>query len=162
MLDSIDSAMGRLAVGLVAVHAIKVTDVARLSLTTPDLAQGTLRLRLRGQPHTVYLDTLTRHLLDEWQQTRQQRWPASPNPHLLITTHSAHHPALPPVSHCALRRAFDQTKITPRQMWRDRVLDEARHTADSVHLVHLFGIHPGTAVRYVHAAHPDKALPSIR
>ncbi|MFF3713959.1 hypothetical protein [Streptomyces phaeochromogenes] len=81
---------------------------------------------------------------------------------LLVTTHSAHHPALPPVSYCALRRAFDQTGITPRQMWSDRVLDEARHTADPVHLVHLFGIHPGTAVRYVHAAHPDKALPAIR
>lgn len=52
--------------------------------------------------------------------------------------------------------------ITPCQMWRDRVLDEARHTADLVHLVHLFGVHPGTAVRFVHAAHPDKALPSIR
>ncbi|MFG2732743.1 hypothetical protein [Streptomyces canus] len=162
LLDSIDSSMGRLAVGLVAVHAIKVTDVARLPLTAPDLARGTLRLRLRDQPHTVYLDTLTRHLLDAWLQTRQQRWPASPNPHLLITTLSAHHPALPPVSHCALRRAFDQTGITPRQMWRDRVLNEAQHTADPVHLVHLFGIHPGTAVRYVHAAHPDKALPSIR
>ncbi|WP_240965191.1 transposase family protein [Streptomyces zingiberis] len=42
------------------------------------------------------------------------------------------------------------------------MLDEAQQTADPVHLVHLFGIHPGTAVRYVHAAHPDKALPTIR
>ncbi|WP_328765635.1 hypothetical protein [Streptomyces sp. NBC_00267] len=79
----------------------------------------------------------------------------------------ADHDALgaPPLFHpsdCALRRAFDQTMITPCQMWRDRVLDEARHTADLVHLVHLFGVHPGTAVRFVHAAHPDKALPSIR
>ncbi|MFK0114206.1 hypothetical protein [Streptomyces sp. NPDC091217] len=162
LLDSIDSAMGRLAVGLVAVHAIKVTDVARLPLTAPDLARGTLHLRLRDQPHNVYLDTLTRQLLDEWLRERQQRWPVSPNPHLLITTHSAHHPALPPVSYCALRRAFDLTGITPRQMWNDRVLDEARLTADPVHLVHLFGIHPGTAVRYVQAAHPDKALPRIR
>ncbi|MER6066762.1 hypothetical protein ABT167_37635 [Streptomyces sp. NPDC001792] len=41
------------------------------------------------------------------------------------------------------------------------MLDEALHTADPVHLVHLFGIHPGTALCDVHAAHPDKALPSI-
>jgi len=47
-------------------------------------------------------------------------------------------------------------------MWRDRVLDEARHAPDPVHLVHLFGIHPGTVVRYVHAANPGKALPPIR
>ncbi|MFJ9506690.1 hypothetical protein ACIRPZ_23180 [Streptomyces anulatus] len=101
-------------------------------------------------------------LLDDWLLQRHDQWPASPNPHLLVTTHSAHHPALPPVSYCALRRAFDRTGITPRQMWSDRVLDEARQTADPVHLVHLFGIHPGTAVRYVHTAHPDKALPPIR
>jgi hypothetical protein len=47
-------------------------------------------------------------------------------------------------------------------MWSDRVLDEARYTAAPVHLVHLFGIHPGAAVRCVHAAHPDKALHSFR
>ncbi|MEU9473954.1 hypothetical protein AB0D78_47130 [Streptomyces avermitilis] len=131
-------------------------------MTAPDLTNATLKLHLRGQPHTVYLDTLTHRLLDEWLQERHGQWPASPNPHLLVTTHSAHHPALPPVSYCALRRAFDRTGITPRQMWSDRVLDEARQTADPVHLVHLFGIHPGTAVRYVHTAHPDKALPRIR
>lgn len=39
---------------------------------------------------------------------------------------------------------------------------EARETADPVHLVRLFGIHPNIAVKYVHAAHPDKALPRIR
>lgn len=26
----------------------------------------------------------------------------------------------------------------------------------------LFGIHPGTAARYVYTAHPDRALPRIR
>ncbi|MEU3343142.1 hypothetical protein ACWCQ1_47505 [Streptomyces sp. NPDC002144] len=41
----------------------------------------------------------------------------------------------------------------------DRALDEARRTADPVH---LFGIHLGTAVRYVHTARADKALPRIR
>ena len=162
LLDRVDSAMGRLAVGLVAVHAIKVTDIAQLRMNAPDLAHATLTVDLRGQLHTVYLDPLTHRLLDEWLQERHDQWPASPNPHLLVTTHSAHHPALPPVSYCALRRAFDHTGITPRQMWSDRVLDEARQTADPVHLVHLFGIHPGTAVRYVHTAHPDKALPRIR
>ncbi|MGP3938424.1 hypothetical protein [Streptomyces sp. 6N106] len=112
LLDRIDSAMGRLAVGLVAVHAIKVTEVARLPLTALDLAHATLQLQLCGQPHTVHLDTLTRHLLDDYLQARHQQWPATPNPHLLVTTHSAHHPALPPISYCALRRAFDQTGIT--------------------------------------------------
>ncbi len=41
-------------------------------------------------------------------------------------------------------------------------LNEAQHTDDPVHLVRLFGIHPGVAVKYVQTAHPDKALPRIR
>lgn len=97
LLDLVDSAMGRLAVGLAAVHAIKVTDVAQLPLTALDLACGTLKVHLRSQQHTVYLDSLTRQLLGDWLLRRHDQWPASPNPHLLVTTHSAHHPALPPV-----------------------------------------------------------------
>jgi hypothetical protein len=41
-------------------------------------------------------------------------------------------------------------------------MHEANHTADPVHLIRLFGIHPSTAVKYVNAAHPDKALPRVR
>jgi hypothetical protein len=38
----------------------------------------------------------------------------------------------------------------------------AQHTADPVHLIRLFGIRPSTAMKYVNAAHPDKALPGTR
>ena len=55
-----------------------------------------------------------------------------------------------------------QIGLLPRQVWADRILDEARQTADPVHLVRLFGIHPSISVKYVQAAHPDKALPRIR
>ncbi|MFC9616650.1 hypothetical protein [Streptomyces sp. NPDC056938] len=72
------------------------------------------------------------------------------------------HPAGIPISYCGLRAAFDQIGLMPRRVWADRVLDEARHTADPVHLVRLFGISPNIAVKYVHAAHPDRALPRIR
>lgn len=41
------------------------------------------------------------------------------------------------------------------------ILYEAREAADPVHLVRLFGIRPHVAVNYVHAAHPDKALPRL-
>ena len=37
-----------------------------------------------------------------------------------------------------------------------RILDEARHTADPVHLVRVFGITESTAIYYVHAAHPGR------
>ncbi|MET7921806.1 hypothetical protein ABZU45_39680 [Streptomyces avermitilis] len=48
LLDQIDSAMGRLAVGLVAVHAIKVTDVAQLPLTAPRTPPTSTRPRACG------------------------------------------------------------------------------------------------------------------
>jgi hypothetical protein len=47
-----------------------------------------------------------------------------------------------------LRADFDQVGLLPKQLWRDRVLHEAPSltpgTADPVHLIRLFGIHPST------------------
>jgi hypothetical protein len=65
------------------------------------------------------------------------------------------------MSYTGLRSAFDQIGLLPRQLWADRVLEEARETADPVRLVRLFGIHPNIAVKYVRTAHPDKTLPRI-
>lgn len=117
---------------------------------------------LDNADHTVYLDRLTGSLLTDWLTDRARRWPASPNPHLLITAQTAHHPERPPISQTGLRTPFDKAGVSPGRLWRDRVLDEARASADPVHLIRLFGIHPHTAVRYVQTAHPDKALPPIR
>lgn len=163
LLDRLEGPRARLTVGLVAVHGVRPLEVTRLRLADLDLHRRTLRIRRgKGHQHVVHLDVLTLHLLAAWLTERRKNWPTSDNPHLLITSHCAHHPAQPPMSYCALRAAFDQTGMLPKQLWSDRVLDEARHTADPVHLVRVFGIHPHTAVRYVHAAHPDKALARIR
>ncbi|MGW7276525.1 hypothetical protein ACWGH5_39280 [Streptomyces sp. NPDC054864] len=162
LLNRIPTVIGRLSVALVAIHAVKGEELRRLLLTDHLPQHGALIIRRGERTHTVYLDRLTHNLLTDWLTERTRRWPASPNPHLLITAHSAHHPETPPLSYCALRAPFDQAGISMGRLWRDRVLNEARTSADPVHLVHLFGIHPGTAVRYVHAAHPDRALPPIR
>ncbi len=61
-----------------------------------------------------------------------------------------------------LTRLLNQVGLVPKELWRDRVLHEAQHTADPVHLIRLFGIHPCTAVKHVNAAHPDKALPGTQ
>ncbi|WP_094213791.1 hypothetical protein [Streptomyces sp. 2R] len=111
--------------------------------------------------HLVYLDDLSTDLAADRLRERRRRWPQATNPHLLITPQTYRHPASPPISHCAMRSAFDQIGLLPRQAWADRFLDEARETADPVHLVRIFGIHPNIAVKYVHAAHPDKALPRV-
>ncbi|MGW7276473.1 hypothetical protein ACWGH5_39005 [Streptomyces sp. NPDC054864] len=162
LLDRIPTALGRLAVALVCIHAVKGAEVRRLLLSDYASPRGTLTIRRGEHAHLLYLDRLTHGLLTDWLSERTRRWPVSPNLHLLITTHSAHHPESPPISYWGLRAPFDQAGVPPRRLWTDRVLDEARTSADPVHLVRLFGIHPNTAIRYVQAAHPDKALPRIR
>ncbi|MFD5143099.1 hypothetical protein [Streptomyces sp. NPDC058401] len=160
-LPQIQDARGRLVVTLVAVHALKASEVRRLPLSAVDLVRGTITVRRGSHTHTVYLDPITMELAADWLHERRRTWPKAPNPHLFITSHSAHHPALIPLSYLGLRAAFDQIGMTPRQLWSDRVLDEARVSADPVHLIRLFGIHPSTAMKYVAAAHPDKAFPKI-
>ena len=46
--------------------------------------------------------------------------------------------------------------VTTTQLRVDRLLDEAQHSADPVHMMRLFGISPATALKYVSAAHPDR------
>jgi hypothetical protein len=47
-----------------------------------------------------------------------------------------------------------------RQLRQDRILHEARETADPLRLMRLFGIGDGTAMRYIAAAHPEKTAAS--
>ncbi|MER6523090.1 hypothetical protein ABT246_40575 [Streptomyces sp. NPDC001553] len=112
--------------------------------------------------HLVYLDALSTDRVADWLRERRRRWPQATNPHLLVTSQTYRHPASPQISYGAMRAVFDQIELLPRQVWADRILDEARESADPVHLARLLGIHPSIAVKYVHAAHPDKALPRIR
>lgn len=46
--------------------------------------------------------------------------------------------------------------VTPPALRADRILDEARQTADPIHLMRLFGICDSTALKYVFTAHPER------
>ncbi|GJF20972.1 hypothetical protein SHO565_15360 [Streptomyces sp. HO565] len=161
-LGRLDGPRSRLIVGLVAIHAIHAVEVARLLLTDVNLKSRTIAVRRGLHIHIVYLDDLSTRLVADWLRERRTRWPQATNPHLLVTAQTYRHPASPQISYTGMRSAFDQIGLLPRQLWTDRVLDEARETADPICLVRLFGIHPRVAVKYVHTAHPDKALPRIR
>ncbi|WP_437031171.1 hypothetical protein [Streptomyces sp. enrichment culture] len=161
-LDRLDGPRSRLIVSLVAIHAIHAVEVARLLLTDVNLKNRTIAVRRGLHIHIVYLDDLSTRLVADWLRERRTRWPRATNPHLLVTAQTYRHPASPQISYTGMRSAFDQIGLLPRQLWTDRVLDEARETADPICLVRLFGIHPRVAVKYVHTAHPDKALPRIR
>ena len=63
------------------------------------------------------------------------------------------HELRPPIMIGAM---FEPLGVHPDRLRQDRILDEALHTADPVHLVRVFGITESTAIYYVHAAHPGR------
>jgi hypothetical protein len=122
-----------------------------------NLAAGRLAVRRDdGRHHTVYLDELTSALAAGWMRERRRRWPRAANPHLLITRVTASDENQPPVAHTVIEAIFTPLGLTPGQLRRDRILDEARHTADPVHLMIVFGVTAKTAMTYAQAAHPER------
>jgi hypothetical protein len=75
-------------------------------------------------------------------------------PHLLVSQQTAADTS--PVGPTMIGAMFEPLGVRPDRLRQDRILDEARHTADPVHLVRVFGINESTAINYVHAAHPGR------
>jgi hypothetical protein len=100
-----------------------------------DLASATLTIRRGLQRRVICLDEVTAALASQWLRYRHQRSPVGPT---------------------MIRAMFEPLGVRPDRLRQDRILDEARHTADPVHLVRVFGITESTAINYVHAAHPGR------
>lgn len=144
----------RLAVALVAIHAATIASLTRVKLADLDLASATLTVKNRHKRRVIYLDDVTLEVLSRWLRYRHGRWPASPNPYLFVTQQTAVGTA--PVSSTWFWILFEPLGVHPESLRQDRILDEARHTADPVHLIRVFGISDATALKYVHAAHPGR------
>lgn len=153
LLDQVPGSKDKLALLLIAVYAIRPTRVGELLLT--DLDRGTGRLRVRDG-HDVYLDQYALDLVTGHLRERHRRWPASTNPHLLVSAKTAMHLDQPPIAHTGFWPIYERIGLNSIQLRQDRYLDEARETADPVHLMRVFGISSTTAIRYVHAAYPDR------
>ena len=157
LIDRAPSPMSRLVVALIAIHGLGKLETARLLAADLNLTAGRLAVRRDdGRHHTVYLDELTCALAAGWMRERRRRWPRTANPHLLITRVTASDEKQPPAAHTVIEAIFAPLGLTPGQLRRDRILDEARHTADPVHLMTVFGISAKTAMTYVQAAHPER------
>ena len=126
----------------------------RIQAADLDLAAGTLTIRRGLQRRVIYLDEVTAALASRWLCYRHQRWPASRNPHLLVSQQTAADTS--PVGPTMIGAMFEPLGVRPDRLRQDRILDEARHTADPVHLVRVFGITENTAIYYIHAAHPGR------
>lgn len=107
-----------------------------------------------GRDFTIVLDELILRLITDWLRARATHWPATNNPFLLISKHTAL--GRYPMSRFGLTTPFRRLGITATQLRTDRILDEARHTGDPVQLVRVFGLGVTTAVSYTRAAHPDE------
>ena len=153
----IDRAAGdafRLAVALAAIHAVGQRELARINLPDLSLASGRLTVQHRNGPREIHLDEVTAILADLWLRERHERWPTTRNQYLFISQQTSVESG--PVGTHYLWRIFKPLGINHTQLRRDRLLDEARSTADPVHLMRVFGITAETALKYIYTAHPDK------
>jgi integrase len=152
--DAIDQAVeaaktpaAQVMVALAAVHAARAADMINLLLDDVDL--GNRRITIGGRLHP--LDDLTHHLLSEWLRHRQDRWPDTANPHLLIS----HHTALTtkPASGKGVSLILHGQAATLERLRRDRILEEALACgADPLHLSSVFGFDTKTAIHYANSA----------
>jgi len=155
LIDRADGTLAKLVVALIAIHGLGARETRHLRLTDLDLARGRLTVR-RDLPHTVYLDELTHALAGHWLRDRHRRWPRTANPHLLVSQQTAADTRLPPISSMVINDIFRPLDLSPSKLRQDRILAEAHHTADPVHLMRVFGIAAETAMKYVYAAHPER------
>ncbi|MFF2517675.1 hypothetical protein [Streptomyces sp. NPDC058086] len=156
LLDRATSAAGSNVLALVAVHALPGHDVRQLLTADLNLSKGRLIVRRGLRRHTVYLEEFTHRLAAEWLSERHRRWPASTNPYLLVSQQSAMDPDHPPVTATMIKRHFRDLRLSLSQLRQDRILHEARISADPLRLMRLFGIGDTTAMRYIAAAHPER------
>jgi hypothetical protein len=157
LIDRAGSPMAELVVALIAIHALGKQETSRLLLADLDLPAGRLLVRRPdGTRHTVYLDELTHTLAARWTRERHRLWPRTANPYLLVSQVTAADGTRPPIAHTVMEAIFGRLGLTPGKLRRDRILDEAIHTADPVHLMRVFGISAKTSMTYIQAAHPER------
>ncbi|MFC8247356.1 hypothetical protein [Streptomyces chartreusis] len=162
LLDRLTSSRDRLMVALVAIHALQPGHLTTLHRTDLDLTRGRLKRRRPGQmDHVIYLDAFTLRLLTAWEHERRWRWPDSSNPHLFVSRHTAVDDSAAPISAGQVQNIFRRAGVPAGVLRADRICDEARHNADPVRLMDLFGISNLSATQYVLAAHPEKRADSI-
>ncbi|MEV7245165.1 hypothetical protein AB0N92_28540 [Streptomyces sp. NPDC093248] len=155
LLDRATTPLGRLVVALTAVHALPGHEMPTLLTCDLNLAHGTLEARRGLLRHTLYIEEFTHGLAAEWLTYRHRRWPASTNPHLLVSQRTALDPDHPPVSMTMLHRHLPKG-FALDGLRQDRILNEAFETGDPLKLMRLFGITEKTAMHYVGVAHPEK------
>ena len=135
------------AVTLAGVHALLPGQIRHLRLDQVDLPGRRLDPGGLDRP----LDELTATAITSYLGFRNQRWPSTANPYLLITRKTAH--TGEPASRFWMSRRFRRLPVTAAQLRDDRIVEEAlAGRADPLHLAAVFGFGPRTGLRYAQAA----------
>lgn len=162
LLDRFDDPRDQLMIALVAIYALLPGQLAHLQRTDLDRSKGQLRLRRPGRmDHVIYLDSFTLRLATAWELQRHRRWTDSSNPHFFVTRNTAVDDSGPPISAGVVQQLFQRVGLPAGRLRVDRIVDEARHSADPVRLMQLFGLSNLSATRYVLSAHPEKKIDPI-
>ncbi|MGW5518882.1 hypothetical protein [Nocardia africana] len=136
-LTSPDPTCAALA-GLLAFHAVRVRQLIALQVT--DIRDGRLHLPDRIVP----LAEPVRQRMTAYLDYRQQKWPATANPHLFI--HYRNATTTKPATPWWIRKRLGMTAQSIRM---DRILNEAHATGGDIRrLCDLFGLSIAGAYRY--------------
>jgi hypothetical protein len=142
----------RVVVALAGVHALLPGQIRHLRLNQIDLPGRRLGPGGLDRP----LDEFTAVAIRGYLGFRNQRWPATSNPFLLVTRKTAH--TGKPASRFWMNRLFRGLPVTAQQLRDDRIVEEAiAGRADPLHLAAVFGFGPRTGLRYAQAAYHPKA-----
>ncbi|MFJ3861481.1 tyrosine recombinase XerC [Streptomyces sp. NPDC090085] len=160
ILDRVPDTRGRLMIALIAVHALSVTELRRLTVRGLDRATGRLRVIWPGRPdHIVFINDITLELATAWIAERHRRWPRTSNPHLFVNRVTAASDKNSPITKASIQVTCRKAGVHASDLREDRILDEAHENADPVLLMQLFGLSQTTAVKYVATAHPADIRP---
>ncbi len=138
----------KLLVALIGIHALYPHQARALPLAAVDFTGGRLVHGNIDHP----LDAFTRQAAD-YIQLRHSRWPHTRNPHLFLSSQTAH--SRTPVTIGWMQPLPKDLPVTAQRLREDRFLEEAAVTgADPQHLCAVFNITPDTGLRYTRTFHP--------
>jgi hypothetical protein len=137
----------RVVIALAGVHALLPGQIRHLRLDQVSLPGRRLEPGGPDRP----LDEFTASAVRSYLAFRDQRWPATTSPYLLVTRKTAHTGL--PVSESWLTGLFRGLPVTAEQLRDDRIVEEAlAGRPDPLHLAAVFGFSPRTGLRYAQAA----------
>jgi len=139
----------KVIVALVGIHALYPKQTRELTLDAVDLHHNRLILPGGERP----LDDYTRAAITDYLQLRRSTRPNVNNRYLLVTRRSVH--TGKPVTYAWMHSLFRDMNVTAAQLREDRLLEEAAHNGDPLHLSAIFGITPITSLRFVKALYGE-------